>query len=429
MARSRFADGFWSVGAQILASASNFVVQFGLVVTMSAARFGALVVGFAVFHMALALARAWVGDPLVAMADSSHDVDRGWPEARRRLVALGLASTAVVAVWAAIADGVRGELALLALSIPFLLLQDGHRYRAWALGRFGRVAGIDAIWLGTFFLAVAAVGIGRSPSAIDGSVVIAAWVGGGIASWQAARVLDDRRLAALRQRDVPRAGRLPDDQPDAADRRAARGLAAQQAILAVDANGLPIAVAAAADATVTAGIRAVVLPFAPMTSVLTGVRVLTLPYLRRSVRQGHGRKAIVRVSVLFAVLAFAVGSVTATAMAIVPDQWLGESGRLVRAWFPVGAVVVSTRLIGLPLADLVSLGTNPGLAARIRIGTSGFDWSATLAGAALYGLEGAVVGRASAGAVSLLVWALMVVVGFRDLPANDTVRAPAGSPS
>ncbi len=425
MAPSRVTSAMWSVAAQGLASASNFGVQFGLVVTMTAARFGILVVGFAMFYLALALGRAWVGDPLVALADSADDVDRRWPGVRARLVALGLLATTAVGAWSAVAADARAELVILAMSIPLLLLQDGHRYRAWALRRFPQVVAVDATWLLTFVVAVGAIATTGSPSAIDGRAVLLAWVGGGVVSWQVARVLDGRRVGrvAAPERDDELAS---GDRPVHRDRRSARGMAAQQAILAIDGNGLPMALAAVADAAVTAGVRAVLLPFAPLTSVLSGVRVLTLPHLRRSVRDGYAAAAIAKVTAAFAAIAAVISLVTVGGLTLVPDSLLGESGRLVQTWFPLGAVVVAGRMVALPLADLVSLSGEPVDVARIRLATSGIDWSATLVGAVVAGVDGAIVGRASASVVSLAVWAAVVVVRLERVATPSRAAVTSG---
>ncbi len=435
----------WSVAAQGLASASNFGVQFGLVLTMSAQRFGSLVVGFAVFYLALALGRAWAGDPLVAMADSPADVAGLWPMLRRRLIVLGSAATLLVLLWSALAEGVRLELAILAVGMPALLLQDGHRYRAWALQRFPRVVGLDACWLATSIAVVGAVVVVNGRSAVNGRVVMLAWVAGGVVAWQLARLLTVQRPSTLGADEaawdeaVQAAGDEADetDETDETDeagddegrqrQAASRRLSVQQAILAVDANGLPVAVAAAANATVTAAVRAVVLPFAPMTSVLAGLRVLVLPVLRDAARRGHVRATIVKVSALYSGVAVAIAVATLAALAVVPNAWLGESGELVRAWFPLGAVVVASRMIGLPLADVLSLGPAPVRVARIRIATSGLDWSSTLIGAVAFGMEGAIFGRAGAGVASLAIWASMVVLSLRGSEADDPIGEGDGA--
>lgn len=422
MPGSRVARAMWSVAAQGIASASNFGVQFGLVVTMSAPRFGAMVVGFAVFYLALALGRAWVGDPLVAIADSAAEVDLLWPTARSRLTGLGLASMAAVLGWSTVADDVVVELAILAVATPFLLQQDGHRYRAWAVGRFPRVVGLDMAWLLTSCLVVGIVALASSPSAVDGRLVLVAWAGGGVVSWQLARVIADRRSPAA---DPSTPGPAVTAEDGARSRRFADSLAAQQAILAVDANGVPVAVATVADATVTAGIRAVVLPFAPVTSILSGLRVLILPLLRASVRRGHPRTTMVKVAALFTGVAVVISLLTLGGLAVIPGPWLGESGQLVRTWFPLGAVIVASRMIGLPFADLMALSAEPAAVARIRLATSGIDWAATLLGAVAFGIHGAIGGRAIAGALSLVVWASLTSLRVQNAPAETPERSVA----
>ena len=69
-----------AIGAQALSGLSNFGVQVALALTLAPARFGALVVGFAVYYFALALVRAFVGDPLVALGreDRPRAGASGW---------------------------------------------------------------------------------------------------------------------------------------------------------------------------------------------------------------------------------------------------------------------------------------------------------------------------------------------------------------
>ncbi|MCP4224077.1 MAG: hypothetical protein GY773_12090 [Actinomycetia bacterium] len=414
-----------SVAAQGLSSASNLVAQVGLALTLAPVAFGSLVVGFSVYYFALALVRALVGDPLVALVapgrltDGGGErgsgrieaVDKVWRRVRGRLVAISGLATALVTVTALAAGSVRVELALLAAAVPILLTQDAYRYLAWARGRPKVVLALDGVWVISSLALVLAAALGLGTSAVTGAVILFSWCGGGLTSALLARRLLPILPPPRPQPGAPGPANALDDDPDPVDRPddLVRSLSWTQAILAVDANGLPVVVAAVAGATVSAGLRVVTLPFMPITTAVVALRVLALPRLHEAVRIGQGRLVAARVALIFASVGVGASGAMLGLLAFLPDRWLGPSGQLVEPWFVLGAVIVVGRVINLPLSDVLALGADRRGAMACRLGASILSWTATIGGAVLFGLQGAIMARAGASIVSILIWAVAVV--------------------
>ncbi len=464
----------WSVGAQGLSSASNSGLQVGLALTMPTRSFGSLVVGLSFYYLALALSRAWVGDPLVALSGPPSPAGPGSrprAETGRRVsdrqVAVGAAAAVAITLVAVLAASVRLELILLACATPALVVQDGYRYQFWAERAPQRVVLVDGFWVAASIGLVAArlAVVGRQ--GLSGGWVLGAWLGGGILSWLLAAVITRISTGGARRRlcldrlparagwavrlttgrrtttsaDTP-AARLADrvggrSTRRPTDRSAVRMLTWSQVILAVESNGLPVAVAGAAGSTVTAGLRTALLPFLPIGTVAGALRMLALPALRSASGRGRGastigrtpagrntvsrnvrrntvgRNTVGRTTVTIVVANLMVAAAfSALGLAVVyavPEAWLGQTGRLVRPWYPLAAVIVSARLVNLSLSDALSLGADPNSALSYRLGTSALDWVSAIVGAMTFGVGGVIAGRAAAGVVSTGLWVLAVV--------------------
>ncbi|MEL7157850.1 MAG: hypothetical protein AAFN30_14825, partial [Actinomycetota bacterium] len=125
----------YTVGGHVLSSGSNLVLQIGVALSFTPSRFGTLVVALSLYYFALAMGRATVGDPLVAAAEPDDGAATGarWTQGAGRLLAIGAAAGAALAVLAAVGGGeLRWLLLAVAVSVPALLVQDGYRYLAWA---------------------------------------------------------------------------------------------------------------------------------------------------------------------------------------------------------------------------------------------------------------------------------------------------------
>ncbi|MFV0525120.1 MAG: hypothetical protein ACK5RL_11540 [Acidimicrobiales bacterium] len=437
----------WSVAAQGLSSGSNMALQYGMLVALPVDRFGIFVVGASGYYLALALGRAWIGDPLAALGDRGRGgtLPAGrwaWPAVRRRAAGLGMVASALLGVFTAGVAATAGvgwlELASLGVGLPVLLVQDAGRYQLWATHRPRQVALADGLWLvvegvtGVAWLAAWWI-TGAVPA---GLAVMWSWLAGGLVSavvvdrW-AGRDWTFPRSERQRSRsdpgevgDRPLAGSAtpagvgagnPGHRPEGPatadeERLVTRSMGLSQTVLAVDANLWPSVVAAVTAPSVTATMRTAQVPFVPVGSVLGAMRVLTLPGLRRAVVGGHVRATVARVVALDGAVALALVAATLVGVRLLPPALLGEAGRLARPWYPLAGVILTARMLTMPLTDVLSLGAGRAGVMRQRLLSTGVDLAATVAGAALWGPGGALAAKATAGVVTLLGWGTAVAV-------------------
>lgn len=142
------AKGNWSVLDQVLSSGTNFLLAFVLVRRFGPEPFGAFSLGVVVYVLAIGLARALTGEPLVIRF--TRTPGRAVEAARCAVgcaFLLGCALGGLCALAAALAGGpLRGVLAALALTFPLLLVQDAGRMSCFALGRPRSAAVNDGAW-------------------------------------------------------------------------------------------------------------------------------------------------------------------------------------------------------------------------------------------------------------------------------------------
>lgn len=178
--RSRALRAGWNIADQVLSAATNVVMTFIVARNVSAPDFGAFAVAFMIFALVIGAERALVGSPL----SISHSGDVG--EARRRTAsaALGtsLALTLPVSIGLLVAapfcsDSVASTLRVLAVVLPFLILQDTCRmaFFAWARPQLATLN--DFIWAVLQFSAVAAF---IAAGAVSPATMVAAWGGGAV---------------------------------------------------------------------------------------------------------------------------------------------------------------------------------------------------------------------------------------------------------
>lgn len=422
--RGPLTDAGSTVLGQVLSSGSNLALQLGLALSFEPDRFGVMVVALSVYYFALAMARALVGDPLVAAGSSADGGAAGssnWSAGRRRLLVISVAAALILALPAAVAGGSsRWLLLAIAASIPALLLQDGYRYRAWAERRPGTVIVIDGVWLAAVVAGLIAGTVARSseggPALSAGVVVVGAWLAGGWCS------------AAIGHRLSGSPGPQPPAPPAGLDDH--RSLSASQVLLAIDAQVLPSALAAVGGPAAGGGMRAGVLPFLPLSTALGALRVLALPRLRSRVDSGQLGATTSKFMVAFAAICAALAVPTLLLLQLVPDQWLGPTGRSIAPWFSAGALIVSGRMVGLVPADAVALAAGPAVAIRHRLATSALDWTAALGALALWGLGAAFWARAVAVWCAVAWWSL-ALARYRhhtQTPAAETDPAPSERP-
>lgn len=410
----------WAAAAQTVSSATNFVLYLGLLWFASTVEFGRWVAVLAVYHLVVALARSLVSEPLVAAGPPSTGPAStfSWAWARRRYRRLGLGAAAAAAVVGLVVGADRGLVVAVVLVIPLLVGQDGARHRAWAHGRPAAAVVLDAVWL--LVTVGTAAGLAAAGWA-DAESMVTSWLLGGVASWLTATGLVAPRL--LRVGDP--AGR-PDRRADSAgpevpaqpaehrlhDRRRSH------ALLTLFRNLLPLAVALALGPAAAGLLKAALVPFTPLLSLVAGLRVVVLPAMQRAAAADAAGRLDRFVGRL--VLAYLVGAglVAAATVALVDagQRWLGglEAIRIdLVGW---GAVVAVTICVAAPLADAIGFGRRSVPVLRWRLVEIAIEWSAVFVAVAVAGADGAVIGWAMGVALGTILW---IVIGLvPDTPAD-----------
>lgn len=156
--------------AQLVTSATNFVITLTMSRALVPAEFGRVAIGLTIGFFLVSFQRTVVGDTLLIFARRRDGLVG---QARATCGALGLALGAVTAVFGVAAPGWVPW--FVAAAIPVLLIQDGFRYVAMAVGRSRSVLVSDTIWL-----LAAMVALGLSLEGRDIGVVAAAWLLGGL---------------------------------------------------------------------------------------------------------------------------------------------------------------------------------------------------------------------------------------------------------
>lgn len=407
-----------SIASQGLSSVTNLGLTVLLVAVAAPAELGRWVAVTAVYLLALTLLRSTVTEPMVAAAAATQaeqpaaDGPRAaalWiGTARARRVLGAFATLATVGVGATVGPGVGGTALMAVVMIP-LLAQDASRYLAWARSRPTVVLGLDALWLVVSVVALLAAVLlaGR----LDPTAVVASWAAGGVVGAVAGWWLLGRDLA-LGSSDPtldpdPGSGSGHESGPDAGFRR----LALSQGLFACAFNALPVVVAVAVSAPAAGAVRTLLLPFAPVLSVMAGVRVVTLPMMARarsdgaSAAVGESADRVVRRVLAVAIVVAAVGAGAAlTVISLLPDERLGAAMAEVRPHLSWGAVLCVQYVAAQFLADgLAVTGRDPRVVAR-RLTTLGLEWTGLLVGALLGGIAGLAVGWSIGLAAAVILW-------------------------
>ncbi len=377
--------------SQGLSSTTNFGLTAILAVTVAPAVLGRVVSVVSVYLLALTLCRSLVTERLVAGAGDTAATVTGWPGAKRRilLIAAGATLASLLAGLVVRADG--ATLAILVAPIPVLLVQDGQRYLAWATGRPGRAVALDGCWLLVSGTAAAACAVrGVEPVA---AVIAGAWALGGTASWLLGLVLIE---PGARRQPVSTSGRRTAGSFQGGSSTGASGrysrLAYSQALSALSVNLGPIVVALALSPTMAAVAKSLLLPFTPLLSLFAGLRLVTLPALRRAVDGGRGRQ--LQASLLGAGVAAAlVGSaLVVLGLRLVPASHLGDSLGIVLPHLPLGAALCVIYVAAQQLADGMALGHGRDRVVGRRLVAIALEWGGLLTGAVVAGVPGLALG-------------------------------------
>ena len=399
-----------SIVSQGLSSLTNLGLTVSLVLLTEPAELGRWVASISVYLLALTVLRSVVLEPMVTEARSAS-TPAGlpvWEKTRRdRWRLAGAASVGAGVV--AIAVGLHiGAAVLLAVAMAPLLAQDGHRYRAWADGRPSRAVSLDVVWIAVSVLVAVTmeVAVGLRPG-----LVVGAWVAGGVAGAAVGRW-------SLRSTPGPAdPARTDVRSTEAADPEwaAALGrLAWSQGAFACAFNALPVVVAVGVSAPAAAAVRTLLLPYAPILSLMAGVRVVTLPIMARAAIAGTGDRVVRRI-LLAAVGPVAVAAaVTAVASTEVTARLSGPSVAEIRPHLPWGAVLCVLYVATQMSADGLAIGRRSSRVLGVRAATIASEWAGLLIGAAVGGVAGLAVGWTIGLAVGLALWLTAFLIGPAD---------------
>jgi hypothetical protein len=282
--------------------------------------------------------------------------------------------------------------------MPVLLLQDGLRNLAWANGRPNLAGLLDGVWFGVSVVALlclwtmtAPSGVGSAAGALGGGAILLAWCIGGGVSW----------LVGYRLIEQPGdGGAVAEFRPDLVRYRP---MAHSQAIMAVAVNVGPVVVALAVSPAMAAVTKAALLPITPVLSLFAGLRVVTLPALRRAVDGGQAA-GVTSVIVGASALAAAVGGfVSIQLVRMFSSETLGESLSLVVPHLGWVGLLGIMYVAGQQLADATALAGRHAVVGR-RIFAVSVEWGFVVAGAVVAGTEGLILGWVVGLAIATVAW-------------------------
>ncbi|MEM7273376.1 MAG: hypothetical protein AAF547_09880 [Actinomycetota bacterium] len=379
----------WSVVSQGLSSVTNFGLTAVLAVSVTTETLGRVAAVYSIYLLALTLSRALTTDALVAATDGLHRIDLSWHWARRRIVALAAAASAVAVAVGLVVEVPAGVLAAVAAATPALLLQDGMRNLAWANGRPAAATALDGIWLAVSLLGLAVAMSGST--GLTATPIVLVWAAGGVASWLVGRPLIERPLRA----------ELPTEfRPELAR---FRPLAYSQAVMALAVNLGPVVVALALGPTMAGIVKAALLPITPVLSLFAGLRVVTLPALRRAVDQGTAAGATSMLVAGSSLVAAIGGFVSIQVVRSLPVDQVGQSIAQVAphlAWIGLlGIMYVASQ----QLADATAIAGRHAVLGRRVFGVI-TEWGCLMVGASLGGIEGLVIGWVIGLGLATMAW-------------------------
>ncbi|HEY6530856.1 MAG TPA: hypothetical protein VIY72_01035 [Acidimicrobiales bacterium] len=459
--RSRLGYAGWGFADQAMSSLSNFGVGLVAARASTAEEFGAFSIAFATSVLGVGISRALVGEvysvrysgggPTISAAsgldpDSGPDPDglgelleaesemqgldasdgAGAPESEERYpqvagtlgiaLVLGLLAGLACAMAALVASGsLRGALFVLAVGMPFLVVQDVTRFVCITRrDAFGATVS-DTVWVVGFVAAIAVLHVtqGGFPSA---NGAMGAWVVGAAFGALAGCV----RLHAL-----PRLVRGLDF---------GRVIWRQSTRYFLDWLALGATVQLAyyvlgftAGLAVVGEYRAAMLLAGPLNIVLMGAVMLLVPELTRYRRRTGDR--LLKLTVAISVVLIAISVAWIGIVAVLPDtvlvKLLGDAASSAQPLLPyvllwlVTAVLAQGPLVSLRATGDVRRGT------RASIPAAPFQLFALAIGAAVIGgAEGALVGAAAANVVAGILATYHLIVATRRGPIEFVDEAP-----
>jgi O-antigen/teichoic acid export membrane protein len=379
----------------MVSSAGNFVFVAVVARTATVEDFGAFSLTYALYAIALGAGRAIGGDILLLRAVQRPQEARAESERLLLLVAAigALAGAGIFGVTLVLDTTLGATMRALAICLPILLLQDAIRYCFFARAEPGRAMLNDSVWFVGQTISFAALLV-LAPDAGPGLFIFGWASGAGVA---VAIGLRHTRLVPRLSRQVSRA-RL--------DRTRARSFLIDFVLSAASLNLAFYAIAGVAGLAAAGAVRGAMLLFAPLSSVVSGMRIIVLPALARAVFGGrqHLRATASRFTLAFATLALAYSLVVMPLPDSLGRLMLGETWDAAQPLLLAIAIMYSAWTIGTPaLAGLRALGGGR-ILVQIRTGSAALYFGCIVAGAAMGEAVGAATGMAVAFGIEAALW-------------------------
>lgn len=391
--RRRPSAALIGVGDQGLSSLGNLLATIAVARAAGPAEFGAFGVLLSLYLLGITVGRGVVGSVTSIEAGSSQATEHPayMSSAASAACAIGLIVAGAAAVGASFSDGdLAHMLTILALTAPFLVLQDALRFASYSANRPGVALGNTAAWLGLQFVLFALLFASQqaSPSFLAG-----AWAASSIAGCLVGTtVLKVRFSPARAVRWFTRGSSL------------VRSLGIEQLLMSGVAHGVPLIVAALSGLSAVGALRAAITLLGPVTALAHGTLIALVPAAARRWAAGRTdfarRLTVVGASIGSACFAWSLLLLvlpTSLGEALLGRSWAGarELVPYVGAWFGLG-------YIAEPAINRLRITGRNWVAARLRLLFAPISLVSAVIGSILGDARGAVIAVISVTAVSAI---------------------------
>ncbi len=400
---------------QALSSATNFGASALVAGLLTAPDFGAYALAFTFYLIALGLSRSWTSDPLLVLWSASSDralSERAVARAALVAAALGAAFALVAMVIGLVVRGSSGEAMLvLAVLLPFALVQDVWRFGLVMLERPWGACVSDLIWL------VVAIGSIMSLRLADNRslpLAMAAWMVGAVPG----ALIGFRQVSSTWHR--PRVIRWLSEVGGLS-----RSISAEFMVLTVSGYLMVVVLAGLGSLDDAAAVRAAQIIMGPVTVVFAGAAMYVIPEMARA-SLGGGRRTY-RIGQIQSVLLAALAAGWLLAALLIPDfigervfgaSWAGASDVL----FVVGLAYVGNAATTGAVSGLRAMGWAR-LSLRLRLVAAALIIAGTAAGSFHSIPEGALAGFAAGSCLAVATW----WAGFRSRYRERLIAAIEGA--
>lgn len=405
----------WSLGDQVLASATNFGLLVVVARSVSPNDFGLFAILMAAYGLIAYVGRGLTSDPLVTRYSGAGREQ--WVGAVRgstvAAVAAGVVIAAVVALTAMmLPGGLRDATAALALVVPGVLLQDHLRFAFFSSGRAAQAFVNDLVWTLAQLGSISVALLVGTPSV---ATLVLLWGASGT-------------LAALI--GLGQLGVLPDPRRLRwwfAEHRDLWGFySAENGLLQITSILVLVILGAVGGLAAAGTLRAAVAIFGPISVLGLGVMAIGVPELARLAARDAAavRRASLVIGGLLALLTLAWGA----GALLLPDR-VGEA-LFGQTWTLAHPILLFTTIDGA--AAMFILGPFMGLRAlgsarrslRVRSALGLARLAVASGGAALGGVSGAAIGFAIVAPVQVAAWTGQIVAASKQHETRSSSPTP-----